>query len=126
MKKYETRDGTRTVEILKEDVKGLADGYDTVVLSTRKSNKGSTTYYAKKVDWGYAYLYLDGLHDLDVLEVKPDENLYFWAFYITYDTPGKCQGHWTLSPISRTEKEAESYRKTLGSSKKKKVLKLEE
>lgn len=120
MKTYETRDRLHDVEIIKENVTGLLRDYDTILLFTEKKTRRANVQIGKKVSWGYRfYTQLQENSPLDVLEVKPDNTKYFWAFY-------DAKGEWVLHSYTQTEKTAEEFRSFHGYSEKKKVLKLEE
>lgn len=114
-KQYESRDGTKTVKVI-EGLK-FKSGATALLIFTDKKTGIAAVNGGFPTDYGFS-VNKYGTSDSDAIEIKPDLNLYFWAFQ-------SRAGNWRLSANACTESDAEKRKKECRYMDKKKVLKLE-
>lgn len=115
-KQYESRDGTKTVKV----IKGLKfqSGATVLLIFTHKETGITTCCGGFPADYGFS-VKDHGLTYSDAVEIKPDLGLYFWAFQAAYTE------NWTLRATAFTENDAEIIRREHGFINKRKVFKLD-
>lgn len=114
-KKYESRDGTKTVKVI-EELK-FKSGATALLVFTDKKTGIAAVNGGFPTDYGFS-VNKYGLDDSDAIEIKPDLGLYFWAFQ-------SRGGNWFLSDQAQTESTATERQKDWNYKDKRKVLKLE-
>lgn len=116
-KKYESRDGKHTVKVITEDMKFI-NGSTALAIYTKKGSGITNTLSVFPAKYGFCTNPLVE-NELDVIEIKPDLGLYFWAFQYA------STKNWVLQGTAYKEKDAEVIRRDHGFINKRKVFKLD-